>query len=345
MIQVERSFFGLEIDWNYLYEQGEYTVFQSLSYNKIAFDYIHKKDIELYLLIYKDQNDKVLAIFPTYLHSGILRFINDRNTDFCDVLIDENAKEHEVFSELIEFINGDSHIKSIILDNIRPESVLLSFFKVYSRTSLTYCINEYSFLNCRPLDNVYDNFSNLTNDKKKKLKKIILNKENCDFRIYKGEFGDSFPKKQLQDIFDIMVSKGIRSASTFDEQFWRFVESCYSNNIIEIGILKRDGRPLSAGMVFYNSNVSVRWVILYTEPKYNLWNNTHYIIDKCSNISSMYEINFGRGGYDYKINNFKPELSLLYRLSFSKTTFGRINQSLIAFFFFLKPTIKLLLRK
>ncbi|WP_279209734.1 hypothetical protein [Bacteroides nordii] len=345
MIRVENSFANIETDWNRLYNYGNYSVFQSYAYNKISFDYIQKKKVELYLLCYRNPNNQLQAILPTYLYSGELSFINDRNTDFCDIIIDENAKKHDIFSELFDFIQHDDNVKSITLDNIRPGSLLLPYFRIYSRSSLIYCINEYSYLSCCPLANVYDNFCNLNNDKKKKLKKIVATTKEYTFQMFKKKLEHQFPKKQLLEISSVMVKKGLRSANTFNDSFWSFVEACFDSNLIEIGILEEEGNPVSAGMVFFNKNISVRWVILYTEPKYNLWNNTHYIINKCSTISSNYEINFGRGGYDYKINNFKPELSLLYRLSYSKTICGGISQTFKALFYFFKLIIKPIIRR
>lgn len=56
----------------------------------------------------------------------------------------------------------------------------------------------------------------------------------------------------------------------------------------------------------------MRWVILYKSTQFNLWNYARYIVEKSRIGESI--IDFGRGGYDYKMSNFRPQIENLYRL-------------------------------
>ena len=64
----------------------------------------------------------------------------------------------------------------------------------------------------------------------------------------------------------------------------------------------------------------MRWVILYKSGQFNLWNNVRYIVEKSQIGSSV--VDFGRGGYDYKMQNFRPQVENLYRFMASKTKWG-----------------------
>ena len=64
----------------------------------------------------------------------------------------------------------------------------------------------------------------------------------------------------------------------------------------------------------------MRWVILYKSTQFNLWNYARYIVEKSRIGESI--IDFGRGGYDYKMSNFRPQIENLYRFMASKTKWG-----------------------
>ena len=56
------------------------------------------------------------------------------------------------------------------------------------------------------------------------------------------------------------------------------------------------------------------------QGQFNLWNNVRYIVEKSQIGSSV--VDFGRGGYDYKMQNFRPQVENLYRFMASKTKWG-----------------------
>ena len=135
-----------------------------------------------------------------------------------------------------------------------------------------------------------------------------------------------------------MVNRGWRSKGYLSKK-WQFINKCYDKGILEIAMLfDESGMPVSAGMVFINSYISVRWVILYIEAKYTLWNNVYYIISK-TRYNNMI-IDFGRGGYDYKIDNFKPIVENLYQLAYGNSYSGRFKVWLDFNKYYLKQVLK-----
>jgi len=338
MVQVVNNFDELEEDWNLIYDSELHTVFQSFSYNKLAWDLTSKKK-KLYLLVYKDNQNTIQCILPTCLNTRKeLRFINDHSTDFCDCILAKNVRTLDFVEELCSFIDNHKEIHSIIFENLLPSSKLLPYFKIFEKSSFVYSLNEFSYIKCKTQNEPFENFTNLNNIKKKKLRNIIRKSESLDFSIYKK--GKDLPIKDLKVLFSIMVNNGLRSPYEYQSNFWHFINECYNNDILEIALLKNSDGPLSAGLVFFNEKMSVRWVIFYSETKYNLWNNVNYIKIKATDLSHDHIINFGRGGYDYKINNFKPSLGMLYAIAYSKTFVGNIRILYIINLYYIKRVFK-----
>ncbi len=344
MIETYSDFASIGKDWEELYDSCECTPFQSLEYNKIAFKYEFENfGSTLYILCYKNAYNEIEGIFPTCLKNGELKFINDRGTDYCEPLIDLKANNHHIFSEIANHILADKNIKTVRLDNIRSASPLLSYLKTYLKEASIFNINAYSYLICKPTDNIFDNFVNLNSEKIKKLKKIKSKSQIYDLNIYRAS-SQSFPLQKLKYLSQYMENHGLRTKESYPASFWTFVQQCYETGILEIALLEKEHIPVSAGMIFSNNDMSVRWVILYTDSKYNLWNNFRYIIQKSQNLDKHFEINFGRGVYDYKIKNFKPELGLLYSFNYSKTVSGQTKILLKMAKTYLRPIAKRILK-
>lgn len=300
-------------EWKTLYNSNPRTIFQSYEYNVISWKYkvLHGK---LYIIAYVDNDNHVKAILPTYIDSrGTLRFINDSGTDICDLIYDSNSNLFDVAKEMNSYIIANKKIKNLSLENLTHESPLLSYFKIFFSKSIIFSNNEVSFLDCQQSEDTISEFKHLSSDRRKKLKKVVKLASDFKFKIFNHGNGDEIPLLPLKELAKSMVEHGIRKKAYFNQPFWDFVTECFDNNLIEVALLyDNGGTPISAGFVFINNRVSIRWVILYCEPKYNLWNNILYMETKGKTCS--YENNFGRGGYDYKMNNFKPHISLLYKI-------------------------------
>lgn len=322
MVTVVYNFEDIKEDWSVIYHSRLNTVFQSWKYNHLCWD--KKKGTEglLFLIVYKDNNGRVRAILPTYIDKRrTLRFINDKGTDVCDLIYDKEFPTYRGIKEISDFIRHEEKIRYVSLENISGESVLLSYLKVFNTNALVYSNNEISFLKCDKSVDPISTFTHLSSDKRKKLKRILRHTENYPFVIYSAGSGLAFPRASLEIISREMVRQRMRSGNYFNDKFWDFVEEAYASGILEVALLSdTDNKPISAGFVFHNAYISVRWVILYSDSKYNLWNNVLYIVNKSPH--QTYINNFGRGGYDYKMGNFQPNVALLYKIIFpsGKTT-------------------------
>lgn len=339
MIQVYNTFIDIMDEWKTLYNLNPKTIFQSYEYNVISWKYKVSHG-NLHIIVYQDNNNHAKTILPTYIDScGTLRFINDSGTDICDLVYDPNINLYDIMKEVSSYIISNEEIKNISLENLTYESPLLSYFKIFFSKSIIFSNNEVSFLNCTQSEDVISEFQHLSSDRRKKLKKVIKQASSFQFKIFSHNNGDEFPLLPLKELAKSMVENGIRTKSYFNQTFWDFVRECFENNLIEIALLyDNESSPVSAGFVFVNNRVSIRWVILYSEPKYNLWNNILYMETKGKNCS--YENNFGRGGYDYKMSNFKPHVSLLYKIIIPNQNSGYLRCTRIITLYMAKRFLK-----
>ena len=311
MIRQISDFTKIEDDWNRLYREDLDTVFQSYAYN-FTFWRTHPGLGQLALIVYYDGDNQPQAILPTYIRGRQLRFINDSGTDFCDIVYNREIHILDVVAEIIEYLRSIRKINCVILENLRSESPLIPYVKILSHKSLVYSHNDYSYLICEKGKSPFENGA-LSGERKKKIRKVLVNTASYPFKIYQSGKQDLFPEEELKILSRCMVKNGLRSSGRFSEVFWTFTREAFNQGIMEVAILySEENEPLSAGMVFVNTSVAVRWIILYSDGKYNLWNNIRYIDEKSK--YSSFENNFGRGGYDYKIWNFKPIVRPLYKV-------------------------------
>ena len=119
-----------------------------------------------------------------------------------------------------------------------------------------------------------------------------------------------------------MMAMGLRSSSYLNDTMRVFMRRLYESGLVELSILYDGDEPISMGFVFINEQrtYSMRWVILYKSTQFNLWNYARYIVEKSRIGESI--IDFGRGGYDYKMSNFRPQIENFYRFMASKTKWG-----------------------
>lgn len=316
-------------NWERLFSKSHNIIFQSFNYTRLSWEFIANENYKnrLHILLSFNKKNELIAIFPFYIdHHSTLRFINDKHTDFCDLIIDSNPENHySIFEELSLYIINCSLIKSIKLINICPSSPLIPYLKIFNKNAFIYSSNEYSYVCLKKAINILDvNFTYLNSHRRKALNSIIRKKGEYDLKVFRKDI-DMFPEVQLNYLIKIMVDNKSRSKSYFNNNFLNFIRECYDLNLIEIPILFNSNLPISLGITFINeyNTYLVRWIILYVEPKYNLWNNILYMDFKSSENDLI--MNFGRGAYDYKMKNFKPIVENLYNIVYSKSLFGKLK--------------------
>lgn len=330
VIKSENEFENIRENWNVLYSGTERaTVFQTFDYNFISWNSICRKDKnnKLYILAYyktegcKESN----AIFPFYIDKNKrLRFINDSHTDYCDAIIPNSAiNRYDIIYELYKFIDQDKNIKSVFLDNVTHYSYLATHLKIFKTNSFLFSQTEHLFINYTESENPIQSLAHLNSSNKYNLKHIYKECKDLDFKIYSKASGDEYPKKDLEYLANQMVSKGFRSKDYFNAEMLSLWEKLYNGSLIEVAVLyNAEKMPISIQTVFLNPRKQefIIWIILYENPKYNQMNNIRYFVEKAQNGNGT--IDFGRGGYAYKMIHLKPDMENIYRLMYSKTLWG-----------------------
>lgn len=326
ILETVEAFRDIEEAWNLLYKSAEeMTPFQSFIYNYLSWTVYMKSHGSLYIItIYSHDNKKLEAIFPCYIDNNkYLRFINDRDTDFCNAIIDKDiVSDFRLYEELSDRIKKDDRIRGIRWDNLEYnnhlKSALLPFFKViylhdinaYSKIDIYHQDSDKSFL---------DAIRNINGQRRKKLKKELQQESNLRFLFLEKREGFPFPKKEIYHLVHLMVTDKIRKQEYFSEEMIQFWMQMYDNNLLTITLLFQNEEIKAINFLFHsiNKNEYIKWIILYADKRYNSIINLKLI--EYLYKEDFTTINYARGIYDYKMKNYHPTVYCLYRLEIEKT--------------------------
>lgn len=324
VITTKEGFKSLEEEWMFLYSHAaDVTFFQTFSYNWIAWNTFSDTSDQLYIIVYRTGKNELQAIFPFYIDKrGFLRFINDVHTDFCNIIVQRNLYTiYNLMNDVWKHVEGENSIKFLMLDNVVQTSPLLTFWKVFFGNAFVFSQTEHSWLECFKSENIFEEFKHLTAKERKRLITLEKKSSHCKLEIFHKK-DNEYPEKQVNSLIQSMEQSGIRSSNYLNERMKSFMRALYDNGLVEIPILTENEIPVSLGFRFVNESRDfvMTWVILYKDKQYNLWNNSTYIVKKAK--QGDITIDFGRGGYDYKMSNFRPKVENLYRMMVSKTVYG-----------------------
>ena len=354
MIKVISSieeFHGIEAVWNQLYLQAiNMTPFQSFMYNYLSWTVYMKNAGCLYIIeCISDKDKKLKAIFPCYIDkNNRLRFINDRDTDFCNAVIDKNADDYRLFEELSEFLKEEKRIKSVRWDNLEYNNHLKAVFLPFFKVVYLHDINAYSKMSIYPLDcdkSFFDSIRHINGQRRKKLSKVLLQERNLQFLFLQQSAGHSFPESEVRSLVNIMVSNQIRRQEYFSEEMILFWIRMYETGLLTVALLYQDNVIKSVNFMFYNqaNNEYIKWIMLYADKRYNLIINLKLIEYLYNHGGAV--INFARGIYDYKMVNYHPKVFCLYRLEMEKTNSSALTGLITINKYYMKKIVKSIIRK
>lgn len=304
--------------WNTLYaEDNNCTPFQSYEYNYISWKRFCQNDYSLFvLLFYHNQEKTPCAIFPFCIDSKkCLRFINEDHSDFQTALIIGSAKtDLKMYEEVYGLIKSQPNIQRICLNHLRHSDLLLHYFGHISSYSHLYGTESYSYLPIFPSqdggDSFIDSLRHLTAKERNRLKNIEKKATDLSFKIISIDC-EAYPEKEVNELVQIMIKKGIRSTAYFSDSLLGFIKDLFQAGVLKIGMIYQ-GKDLGSISFFYQSKdgMCIQWIIIYSDKAYNLQ-------AKLKIINSVYEsgggvFNFGRGTYAYKIQHFRPIIQNLF---------------------------------
>lgn len=305
VIKNKEALLLIKIEWDKIFFEGEYTIFQSFQF---CYNSLHKKSKPFIICL--ENEGEIKEIWPLEYISNRLRLINDTHADFCDIL---STSESVIVQE---YLKENNLLGKLRLRNLKQNSNIekvLNGLSFYTKSTSTY----YTFLSLKQTENFPDNFTHFVYRQRRRLKRI-LKKYSADHKIYVRS-NDKFPIVEVLTLRNKMIEEKIRRKNFLDSDFLDLVKKLYNTNNLIVSIIKSDDEILGVSLLFkYKNNYSF-WVDLYNnKPMANLYHNI-FFINKISQENDAI-FNFGRGAYNYKIQNFKPEISKLYELNIFDNT-------------------------
>ena len=347
----ESAFQELEGTWNELYNAADaMTPFQSFAYNWNSWHFSRGKRGTLHIVVIVRQKDKyVQAIFPCYIDGkGALRFINDRDSDFCGPIIHRDfVGDYHVYEEFSDYVKEQKEIRHVRLENLVAQSAILGYLRYFFTGAVVLNNNTYSIVNVDKLNNqpkgAIDCIGTLNSKEKYRLVNIQKKMDGESLKVYERSNGDDYPTEVVNTLIDGMVAKGIRERQYFNGDFQTLFKSLYDAGILQVAVTMKDNEPIAANICLtMGQNKVIDWISIYSERHYNL----HNLLQMISRISEEGgELNFARGSYEYKIHNFRPVIYNLYSLRYSRTTLGTLNDICHVSWPFIRKLVKRIVKK
>ena len=318
------KFLSLEQEWKRLQDiSPDATPYQSFEYTKAALEFL--SPLQPHILGWS-RKGTLMALFPCIIDGkGTLRFINDAHTDFCGpVLSPECAGDYHLCEELAEYIGSCREIKRVRFENMRSR-LFQSSLQYHLKGSFLFAYRKFSSLAIPAIGDAksaIDTLANLSTKEKYRLKNIAskTQKDNLEFKKYiAGE--NPWPEDMIRNLSASMISAGIRKKSYFSERFLDFLKDIYDSGLMTIMATYAEGEPLACNLFLHGKGEMIDWIALYRDPSSNGRNLLQFIMDFSREGGGV--LNFARGVYMYKMHNYRPALSDLDRLRYSKSFLGR----------------------
>ena len=349
IIESTQEWSDFRTEWDVLYELSSTTPFQSFAFLFSSWGMLSHDNILYIIVIKREQNKELQAIFPTYLDKkGILRFINDKYSDFCSALFANKEDNYNTFKEFSDYILSDNKIKGVFFNNLVHNNRLLSSLRPFFKLVQVVDCNYYSTIDIYKEETDKDSFDSIRNinaSRKKKLRKAIEPLSNASLKIMTKNNNDLFPEEEIECLVDCMVSKGIRSKSYFSSEMIAFWRKLYDRDVLTVGCYYESGLIHSINFMFYkkSENEYIKWIMLYRDNSDNMKLNLMLIDNIYRNEGGR--INFARGIYDYKMKNFHPDVYPLFSVYVSKSKMRYLVNTFIINIKYLKQVVKSIIRK
>lgn len=341
-------------EWDKLFEKCVYTTpFQEFDFIFSSLTCLKENKEKLYILIVENKNTKAFckfsAILPTCITKmGELRFINAAHIDFCSSLVLPECDNYSLYQDIARYISSDKKIKYVNFENLKADNPLVSALKPFFKLCLIHDQCYYSSVPVIPLEtdkDTIDAFRHLNAKEKKNLRVCkSKNTENSDFYIFRHENGDMYPSKHILYLVEHMIDEGIRKRKYFSDSMLQFWERLYECDLLVVSLLCVDGEVKSCNFMYHDKkrNEYIKWIMLYVANKWNMVINL--MIQEQLYKDGGGIINFARGIYDYKMVNFHPNVSVLFRVFLAKSYWSFCLAFLRVSYYFMKVLAKKIIR-
>lgn len=310
IIKNNDRFLALKQDWDQLFELGNYSSFQSFSFNYHSWYIELSKDIrnQLAITVVKKMNE-VIAFFPFYVDAKKqLRFINDIHADFCDCITSEEIDISELFSH----IKTKAPFKTIRLINLKEDARVKSYLKnIQLSNSLCMPFEKYGLAELQE-GNFPDNYPEFKSKQISEFRRIEK-KNNDKIHLVLSIDNQEFPERDILTLKERMIKLGYRKKFFLTKKQLKLIKQLYCEKHLVLSVVQKDNQMHAISFVLKSANEYLFWIDMFDDSKMiNLFNYISYMRKVSVNESVV--VNFGRGAYNYKIVNFKPTIKQLYAI-------------------------------
>jgi hypothetical protein len=332
------EFFDYKDQWDAIFKNQNYSFFQSFEFNYYSWiTELCNDKLNSLCIVLIENNEIASAIFPLYIDSKMrLRFINDRHADFCDVLSDKKFDFENILSEISNQLKFDS----VHFINLKKDSFL---YDLYVKNTLRNCrlkpFAMYSDL-VIPNGSFPSNVIRYRSKQKTEFRRIKKKNIDKDYRLLLKVDAD-FPINEIHQLRERMIELGLRKGNFLDEERLLLLKQLYNSNRILVSMVKNKSNIHAISFILTNESEYLFWIDMYDNTKMiNIYN---YILFM-ENIScdNNVKINFGRGVYDYKVENFKPDIKQLFAIYIYE---NQLQLSLFLFIDKIKDILKSIYKK
>ena len=333
-----QEFLDYKDKWNAIFNKHDYSFFQSFEFNYYSWiNELSKNKLNRLCIISLKNNGLVFAILPLYIDSKRrLRFINDIHADFCDVLSNKKFDFENILSEISNQLKFDS----VYFINLTKYSFL---YGLYEKNTLRNCrlkpFAMYSDL-VIPNGSFPGNVLRYRSKQKTEFRRVKKKNIDKDYQLLLKDDAD-FPINEIHQLRERMIELGLRKANFLDEDRLLLLKQLYNSNRILVSMVKNKSNIHAISFILTNENEYLFWIDMYDNTKMiNIYN--YILFMESISFDNNVKINFGRGVYDYKVENFKPDIKQLFALYIYR---NQLHLSLFLFFDKIKGVLKSFYKK
>lgn len=343
LVQDYEGFKKLKETWERLVSKSNVRIFQTYAWCDAAWRFLDDGQNRLYVMVWTQEKRDEVVIFPFYVDRvGVLRFIMDEHSDYCDCVYVAGANHHLAFKEALDIVRDDKTIRRINLSKMDGCSEALNYWGMLLSDSRISRVNTYSWIDVPKADDFAAAQEQLRSKDKANVRAIRRKSDRYQLRVLSRANGDKFPRAHIQILREEMIRAGRRDESFLSERFVTFCDEIYmaGGQIVEIS--DQQNVLVALNFILAMGGRRLSWVFLYADPHASTEMYVKYLYER--GRESEFIFDFGTGGYDYKLGTFRPHLRTLFALQYDNCEAARRASVFLRFVRGLKDLVKYYVR-
>lgn len=283
-------------------------------------------------IIFVNKNNKLVAIAPLFIdHKGVLRFIGEGESDYCEFILDKNQDSFELINYVLQYMIERFKIKRIRLEGIIRREQLICVKKSLEKSHSVFVKKKNHCYMSEMMD--YEIYKSTIS------RNLLKSSRNTWNRIQRGLPGfkfntvDDVSKEWIDNFIDLHIkrwkSKNIESKykkTNYRSFIKKIVEKYNKNGLIAYEILD-NSELMAAELCFIINNTQNHYLAVVNNDylQYSAGSYLNYLV--LQNTVNRYNIDFLRGAENYK-KRWLSKYRILWQIdAYPKSFSGLFNLS------------------